>query len=152
MRFEHGHKRAHLDVSVDVAELVRLLNGEHHLGNVEFGKILLEDVLLDEQVEQISSAHVLHDEVEVVGILKAVDQSHDPAGMVARASSRHDVSLGAYVSFLALAQHVGFSKLLHGVQLARPGLLDERDDSKSPVADRLELDEGIGRDAVPQIA
>ncbi len=48
-----------LDVAVDVAEAVRLVDGEDHLGDVEARKVLGEDVFFDQQVEQVAATHEL---------------------------------------------------------------------------------------------
>jgi hypothetical protein len=45
------------DVSVDVAQPVGLVNSQDHLCDVEARKIFLEDVLLYQKVEEISSSH-----------------------------------------------------------------------------------------------
>lgn len=68
-----------LHVAVDAAQRVRLLDAEYHLGDVELGHRLAEDVLADQEPEEVAPGHVVHDEVEVPGVLKARDERDDPA-------------------------------------------------------------------------
>lgn len=67
-----------LDVAVNPAEGVGFFNAEDHFGDVPFGDGFGEDVVTNEEAEEVSAGHVIHDEVEIAGVLEAGNQRHDP--------------------------------------------------------------------------
>ena len=54
------------------------VNGEDGLGHVKPSLVLVEGVVLDELRHHVATGNILHDEVEVAGVLEAVVQPHDP--------------------------------------------------------------------------
>ena len=61
-----------LDVAVDEAHMVHALDGEHELGDVEARHRLGEDAEADEHAHEVAAGHVVHDEIQVLAVLKRV--------------------------------------------------------------------------------
>jgi hypothetical protein len=65
-----------LDVPVDDAAAVQVLQGQHALGQVEHS-LLLEEIIVDaEQGLEVATDHVFHHHEHIVGGLHAVEQRH----------------------------------------------------------------------------
>lgn len=89
------------------------VDGESGLGDVEFGRLLVEDlVVVLHQVHEVAAGHVFHDHVQVLRVLERVEQLHQPT------STSKSTSMTQYcerleataihnraISRLALARH-----------------------------------------------
>jgi len=134
----------YLDVTVDVSQFVCLFDAKDHLGDVKLGKVLLKDILLDQEVQKVSSRHVLHDQVQMVGILERVDQLDNP--LCRLGSSRHEIAFCSDVSLLALLEHISLAHHFHGKVEAGLLLLDKLDHTKGAMSDCLYHQERVHRD------
>ena len=99
-----------------------------HLGGIEPGEVLLKDVAFDEQVEEVAATHEFEDlgavcktektqgrahHVEIVGVLEAVEETHDPVagGAGVGRGGLEDFALGADMALLPAPQHVCLAEL-----------------------------------------
>lgn len=157
-----------LDVAMNKSQLVSLFDANYHLGNVVAGHVFFEDVFADEEAQEVTTGHILHDKVQVDGVLKASDEGDDPIEvisvhlgliripekMVSGIPVRHlrrdqEVPLGAQMALLAAPNHVRLSNNLHGkgfaplsavaeVRIDAMSLPYEPDNSKAALAQDLE--------------
>ena len=58
------------------------VNGNDHFSNVKPGLIVGENVLFDEQVHEISSGNVVHDQIEVIVVLERALETDNPGVFV----------------------------------------------------------------------
>lgn len=65
-------------VPVNIVQFMYGVNSQDCLGDVKASLILRECVVFYELSHHVSSRHVFHDEVQVVGILKAVIKAYNP--------------------------------------------------------------------------
>lgn len=94
------------EIAIDEAEKVEVFEGQQHFGGVELGHGLRQALfgLLLQCSEELAAGAVLHDEVDVLFGLEAVEQAHDE-GMLGR---RQNLSLCEHsLDFLALS-HLRF--------------------------------------------
>ena len=82
-----------LDISVNKAGLVDGRDGEDRLGDVEARGVLCERVVLHEQRHHVAAGEELHDQVEVLCVLEAVVELHDPVVV----GGGEKVALGTHV-------------------------------------------------------
>jgi hypothetical protein len=53
------------------------INGQTQLRNINSGLVLRQIIIIDENSHEVSSGYVLHDEVQVEGILERIIQTND---------------------------------------------------------------------------
>jgi hypothetical protein len=109
---------------VDVLYLMDCVQRQQNFSCVELGLLVGENVFFHEQVHQVSSGEVLHDEVEVVCILEGTFEADHP--MVVSRVGKH-VSLLSRLHDLVLKDHFALLQFLHCHRLSRFGPLTESD-------------------------
>jgi hypothetical protein len=85
-----------LKITMDVTELVQLADCGEHLGDVEACMLFLENARIVQQCPKVASGHILHREIDMLGILKRIQKANKP-GCFRRGEY---VSLHKYVSNL----------------------------------------------------
>lgn len=110
-----------------------------------------EDVLLDEQIHEVSSGEVLHDEVEVVGVLEGALESHHP-GVVFGVGQ--NIPLFPGLHDFVLEDHFAFFEFLdchwlYGLVPAAQPHLPEGSLPDDP--HRLEVEDGYLLAVLPQL-
>ena len=70
-----------LDVPVDDAAPVEVLQRQHALRQVEHGVLLLQEAVHGQQGLEVAADHVLHHQEHVVDRLEAVQQTHHERGL-----------------------------------------------------------------------
>lgn len=85
-----------LKITMDVAELVQLANSGEHLGDVEACMLFFENARIVQQCPKVASRHILHREINVLGILKRIQKANKPGCF----RCGEDVALHKHVSDL----------------------------------------------------
>ena len=85
-----------LKITMNVTELVQLADCGEHLGDVETCMLFLENARIVQQCSKVASGHILHREIDMLGILKRIQKANKP-GCFRRSE---DVSLHKHVSDL----------------------------------------------------
>jgi hypothetical protein len=67
-----------LDVPMDTPKPMGFFDAAYHLGDVESRNSLRQDILSDQEAEEVSPWHVLHDEVEARGVLETRHEGDYP--------------------------------------------------------------------------
>lgn len=86
-----------LEITVDVLHLMDRIEGQQNLSGVKLSFLMSEDVLLHEQIHEVSSRQVLHNKVQVVRILKRTLQTNYP---------RVIFRVGQHIPFFARLHHL----------------------------------------------
>lgn len=130
-----------LEVTVHNVVLVEMLKGQHKLSNVEPCTVLGEAALFLEMPEQLSTALVVGDEVELLLGLEG-ELEADEEGALERALE--NLALADGVRDFLLGDDFLLGENLHGVDTLRVLLADLEDATKGATTDELEELE-IGR-------
>ena len=102
-----------LDVAVDDAVLVQVVEGDCHLAQVEECHPLVEVVHLVEEGLEVAANHVLHDEEHVLARLQRVEELDDER----RLGDGERVTLGSHLLRHVLAHHHALLHHLDGEYL-----------------------------------
>ena len=100
-----------LEISVDDAVLVEVLEGENNFGGVKPGSIFGEANLVTQVVKQLSAVQEIAHEVELLRVLEC-EMELDDEGMV---DLLHNVALNLCVGHLLGPDHEILLQRLHGV-------------------------------------
>ena len=66
------------EIPVNILHFVHRIESQQNLSGVELGLLVGENVLLHEQVHEVSTGQVLHNEVEVIAVLEGTFEGHHP--------------------------------------------------------------------------
>lgn len=66
---------------MDIPYTVKFINCCKHLADVKSSVLLLENARVIEQRSKIASGHVFHGKIHEFGILKRVQESHEPRSL-----------------------------------------------------------------------
>lgn len=100
-----------LDITMDPAHAMRLLNAHDHLGDVEARGLMAETFVTDENAQEVAADGIFHDEVKVALILEACHQGDDPSRILGR--DDQEVPLCSQVTFLIVSKHFGLFDDFH---------------------------------------
>ena len=128
---QRGDSRAQ-DLPVDNIILVQMLKGENNLGRVEPSSILGESSLLLQVMEELSSALVVHDEIEVSLGLEGEFETEEEWAV---GGLLQDFTLADSVSDLLLGDNLPLGEDLHGVDPVGILLADLEDAAERALAD-----------------
>lgn len=120
-----------------VAEVVNSLDRKNAFCHVESCDIFREDVVLHQHSHEITTRKELHDEIQVVRVLKRIEKLNDPRRrrFCKKVSLRANMSklqcsgstkpgnAGERMSYLVSFQHLSFLEGLHGIHFAGVYLL-----------------------------
>ena len=120
------------EIAVDIFHFVDGIECQQNFCSVKLGLFVGEDVLFDEQIHEIPAGKVLHDQVQVLGILKGAFQTNNP-----RIFFRYgqNVPFLPRLNDLVLEDHLGLFELFDCDGLAVFGPLAESDFAEGPLAD-----------------
>lgn len=102
------------EISVHDAVVVEMLKRENKLGDVELGAVLLEFAFLLKMPEELTTGHVVGDEVEIRRRLEGELEPHDE-GRVRRRCPHKDIALSYRVCNFLLLDNDLLGQHLHGV-------------------------------------
>lgn len=123
-----------LQVTVDDVVLVQLLEREDDLGGKQTRLLLREAAVLLEPEEELATAAVVHDEVELVGRLEGVRQARE----VRVLDALQDAALRLGVQQLVALDQRGLAQRLHGVDHLGVLLAHHHDLAEAALAQHLE--------------
>lgn len=64
-----------LQVTMDISQLVQLIDPHKHLGNVEPRDFLFEDTGIIEEGSEVASGNIFHREINVLRVLEGVQET-----------------------------------------------------------------------------
>lgn len=73
----------------------------YDFGSIEFSFFLHQDVSDDEEVHQVASCQILHNEVKIALILERIEQVYDPFSTICQ-----NISLSFEMNLLVLLDHL----------------------------------------------
>lgn len=96
MRVSRGRANLRFQVTVDVPQLMQLVDSGEHFRHVEACMLFLEHSRVVQKCTEVSSGNVLHSEVYMLSILESVEKAHEPWGF----GCCEDVPLNQHMSNL----------------------------------------------------
>lgn len=120
-----------LEISMNVTEDVKLIDGHEHLGGIEASMLLAENARVVEKSAEVTARHVFHGEKDVLGILECIQEANKP-GCSCR---RENVSLGEHMANLVHSNENPLAKLLESAHLACVSLSCEEDFAVASLSD-----------------
>lgn len=100
-----------LEVTVNVAKLVKLVDTGKHLCGIEAGVFLLENAGVVQEGSEVSTRNILHGKVDVFLVLESVEETYEPRSL----DGGENVSLDENMLDLV---HLGKSTLAHLLESA----------------------------------
>ena len=85
-----NHDMLWLQIAVDDQVVVEVLEGAQHLSRVELHVVLDSDLVGPDSIEQVTSAHEVHQDVDVLGVLVGGVRLDDEVIPVLRVTQVHE--------------------------------------------------------------